>query len=117
MSNLRWALPFVCVLTIGCGGPQPESVRVAAQDKKAPPEPAAVGKQERQAERPVDRKIIRTAQVELVVDDFDKGEAALRQLVKSNEGYVAKSEVRSPWDARDAALGYLDRTRARRPLR
>src|SRR5262245_40722788 len=99
MSNLRWALPFVCALAIGCSG-QPEAGRMAAKapvgeaKKDGPPAAAAAGgKQEQQAERPVDRKIIRTAQVELVVDDFDKGEAALWQLLKSNEGYMAKSEV------------------------
>ena len=100
MSNLRWTLPFVCMLAIGCSG-QPDSMAAkgpfGGAQKAAAPQQAAGGKQEmkqeKQAERPVDRKIIRTAQVELVVDDFDKGEAALWQLLKSNEGYMARSEV------------------------
>jgi hypothetical protein len=100
MSNLRWALPFVCVLAIGCSGqPEPRAASApggAAQKAAAPvpaAAPAAGAKQDKQAERPVDRKIIRTAQIELVVDNFDKGEAALWQLLKSNEGYMARSEV------------------------
>jgi hypothetical protein len=94
MSNSRWALPFVCMLAIGCG--QDESGRAAPQaaaGKAAAPEGVGGGKPEKPAEPLVDRKIIRTAQVELVVDDFDKGEAALWQLLKSNEGFMARSEV------------------------
>lgn len=41
-----------------------------------------------------ERKIIQTARVDVVVDDFDKAEADLRRLAKDSGGYLARSEVR-----------------------
>jgi hypothetical protein len=44
-----------------------------------------------QAETP--RKIIYTATIELLVDDFDKAEAELTLLVRDMKGYVAASDI------------------------
>lgn len=64
----------------------------AAPEQRAPAggAPQAAAK----AEQPVARKIIYTAQVDVVVDDFDEGESALKQMLKESDGYVAKAEVR-----------------------
>ncbi len=40
------------------------------------------------------RKIIYNANVDLVVEEFDKTQEQLIQLVKENKGYVAKSDIR-----------------------
>jgi hypothetical protein len=45
------------------------------------------------AEKPAPRKIIYTGVVDLIVDDFDKAERQLRQLVEDHEGYLANSEI------------------------
>jgi hypothetical protein len=53
------------------------------------------------AQAPATRKIIYTANVELVVEDFDSSQKALLQLVEENKGYTASSEVRgSPGNRR-----------------
>jgi hypothetical protein len=66
-----------------------DAVQVAQGDKKpvgnAPAAPAA--------DKATPRKIIYTGVVDLVVDDFDKAEQQLRQLVADHEGYLANSEI------------------------
>jgi hypothetical protein len=46
------------------------------------------------AEKPIPRKIIYSATVDLISDDFDKAEQELQRLIKDHNGYVARSEVR-----------------------
>jgi hypothetical protein len=45
------------------------------------------------AAKPTPRKIIYTGNVDLIVDDFDKAEQQLRQLVEEHEGHLAKSQI------------------------
>lgn len=50
------------------------------------------------------RKIIYTAQVELVVEDLAKGEEELKRLIQDQKAYVAKSEMRgSPGSPRSGS--------------
>jgi hypothetical protein len=60
-------------------------VAAPAADGKPAPAPAA--------DKPAPRKIIYTGLVDLIVDDFDKGEQQLRQLVEDNGGYVDNSDI------------------------
>jgi hypothetical protein len=46
------------------------------------------------AQEAVPRKIIYTAQVDLVVDDFEKAEQKLKELIQEQKSYVARSELR-----------------------
>jgi hypothetical protein len=79
----------------------------------AGPEQAA-GKQGKVAGVPLDRKIIFTGDLQVLVEDFAKAEKSLLQLVKANKGYVAQSEVsNSPgaprsgrWKVRIPAAGF-----------
>ncbi len=45
------------------------------------------------ADKATPRKIIYTGQVDLVVEDFDRTEQQLRQLVEEHEGYLANSDI------------------------
>src|SRR5262249_49377968 len=68
--------------------PQAEVAQAPAAGQAAGGAPA-----EKKAE-PLVRKIIYTADVRLIVDDFQKAEAELLQLIKAQTGgYVAKSEI------------------------
>jgi hypothetical protein len=72
---------------------------------------------------PQQRKIIYTAQVNLIVDDFDTAQQALTQLIRDQKAYIAKSDVRGssgaprqgtwtirvPTDHFDAVLAALSR--------
>jgi hypothetical protein len=54
---------------------------------------AGAAAQPGKAEKPVPRKIVYTAHVELVVEDFGEAEEQVRDLLKEEGGYVAKSEI------------------------
>jgi hypothetical protein len=64
--------------------------RAGAEDQ-APAAPA--GAAQAAPAEPEPRKIIYTANVDLVVDDFATAEQQLMQLVQEHKGYVAKSDV------------------------
>jgi hypothetical protein len=77
-----------------CGGAK-EGAAPAAADRDvkaaagnpAPGQPAEAGK-------PVPRKIIFTATVDVVVEDFGDAADRVQELTQANDGYVANSEVR-----------------------
>jgi hypothetical protein len=98
---MRWFRAFAllgAVVASGCSD-QPAQ---RADGPSEPPRPGARAPEAVQEKRagapdkpdaPVQRKIIYTGLVDLIVDDFDKGEAALLDLLKERRGYVAKSDV------------------------
>jgi hypothetical protein len=63
-----------------------------AEEEPAQDQPRGRGLQKPAEERP--RKIIYTAQVELIVEDLTKGEEELKRLIQEQKAYVAKSEMR-----------------------
>jgi hypothetical protein len=69
-----------------------------AEGGKPPPQVKARGQaggaeQGQGADQAPERKVIFTARVELIVDDFDGAEAELLKLVKDRRGYVASSDL------------------------
>jgi hypothetical protein len=79
----------------GCSGKVRESASVyreAAQDEdpKAAPAQGGVALNGRQQE--VQRKIIQTATLDVLVSDFDKARADLAKLIEDYKGYISKSE-------------------------
>jgi hypothetical protein len=83
-----WVLALALVAGLGC-----DKFKMGAPVEPAGPEQAVAGK-EGQDNKPVPRKIIYKAQVELIVEDFDQASAGLLGLVKERPGaYVAKSDV------------------------
>jgi hypothetical protein len=123
MRRLLW----VCVLAAvawGCSGaPQDKVVsRDAAQAPMAAPKQAGApggGGPKDQAggpEKPVERKLIYTAQIDLVVDDFDTAREEMLALVKESGGYVANSDQpstvgtprRGTWTVRVPAARFDD---------
>jgi hypothetical protein len=136
MLRARLLLLTGFLLALGCGqaspeahdpkAKQPEADRrdevAGAADKfaappEAPPADAARDAKKGAAQAPAaERKIIQTARVDVVVDDFDKAEGDLRRLAKDSGGYLARSEVRgnpgSPrsgnWTARVPAARFDD---------
>jgi hypothetical protein len=114
---------FLAVLVLGCAdarrapegnergpvaGHQVKDKEVAAQAPlaaEAPPAQEPAG-QPRPAGAPaaeeVQKKIIFTAHLDLVVQDIDKAQANLEQSLEEVKGYVAKSEIRgAPGSPRD----------------
>jgi hypothetical protein len=63
----------------------------AAAGEFAEDQPAG-GKEKPAEEKP--RKIIYTAQVDLIVEDLAKGEQELKRLIQEQKAYIAKSEMR-----------------------
>src|SRR5207253_2778935 len=109
MCSSRLLAAFVLFLGLGCGaserGPQSGAF---THEATPPPQPAAMrdnmaahgaagavgGEEAAQAEAAVQRKIIYTAQIELLVEDFDNALQALTALVKSHkDAYVATSDL------------------------
>jgi hypothetical protein len=98
------SIVFLTVFTLGCGG---DSKHAPAQDeradglagergqarllKQAAQQPAPDKEKAAQAEPT--RKIIYTAAINLIVEDYAKGEKELLALVKAEKGYVAHSDV------------------------
>lgn len=72
-----------------------EYVASATREEERPPAGGAAENLPPPAkEKPVQRKIIYTATIDLVVEDFDKAEADLLKLRDEQGGYTARSEVR-----------------------
>jgi hypothetical protein len=85
----RVVLLGMLVLGVGLGCASKAS-KEAAGPMAAPP----AGKDAPQpAQKPVPRKIVYTADVEVIVDDLDKAEGELLRLLKDRDGYVARSDV------------------------
>src|SRR5262245_41080324 len=65
----------------------------AAQEKEGRQQEPVAGKPQAPVEQ-VPRKIIYTAQVEIVVEDLAHSEEELKRLIQEQKAYVAKSEMR-----------------------
>src|SRR5919198_1176155 len=85
---LSLSLGLLGALAAGCGNPYQTGAPAGGGKEAA--EHAPAGKPGAEA---VTRKIIYTAQVELVVEGLDQAEQQLLQFVKEQGGYVARSEV------------------------
>jgi hypothetical protein len=84
------------VLALGCAGGQEKkaTARVHREAEEAPlGAPGGAPAQGPAGAEPVARKIIYTANVDVIVDEFDDAVEQLRGLIKANKGYIAKSEV------------------------
>lgn len=126
MQHLKLLVVLGLLACLGCGareakGPAPAASmdRPANMDQMDARQPGADGRRG-DAEKPRNaanhkadqekpgeafaRKIIYTAHVDLVVEDFEAAEGALVQLIRSHKDvYIAKSDVRgSPGDPRTA---------------
>ncbi len=106
-----WNVVFVCVLA-GCGAQQHAFMReagdspvisaesssdrvassAAASADKVAGKPASVGAVV-QAVSSTPRKIIYTAQIDLVVESLGSGQLKLTRLVKDNAGYIAETNI------------------------
>jgi hypothetical protein len=109
---------FVCVLItissvvfLGCGRQDQKSPgsidSLKKQAKGGEPEGGNQGGNDEGAKAPgeaVPRKIIYTAQVDIVVDDFEKAEQGVKELVEEQKSYLARSEMRgSPGSPRSGS--------------
>jgi hypothetical protein len=105
-------LGLLAATAAGCGAPDEQAPRGGAPAPKAVQEAAPAGGEVKAPER----KIIYTAQVDLVVDNFEKAEADLLQLVQGTNSYIAKSELhgvpgtprRGTWTVRVPAPQFSD---------
>jgi hypothetical protein len=80
------------LLALGCGK---EGARESPR-AGAPPDVAGAVKREAALEaaaEPVARKIVYTANVDVVVDDFEGAVEQMRRLIREHNGYIAKSDV------------------------
>ncbi len=93
----RWLI--LPLLLLGCGGGSPQMAREASvrmdTDKSGPAGKSAAQAEPKEAAPPeaVPRKIIYTAEAHIVVEEFEKAERELAQLIKSHQGYVAQAET------------------------
>jgi hypothetical protein len=97
---------FLALFATGCGGSAPESfssvgssIKPSASTGGAAAEAPAV-KQPAAGEpvpkvQPVERKIIYTATLDVVVKDLDEARAEAERLTAAHKGFVAKSEFRT----------------------
>jgi len=101
MRYLYFLFVVGVAICLGCGGgsQQDRAAWKNAAPAQAPLEldgvmvkEAPVGGEKKAIEE-TPRKIIYTAQIELIADDFDKVEQELDQLVKDHDAYVAKSDI------------------------
>jgi hypothetical protein len=83
-------LPLFMGACPGCSKKTEAPGRAPAQNPEAPAPQGAKGQD---AGDKMPRKIIYTANISLVVEDFAKAEQDLRQLVAEHNGYVINSEV------------------------
>lgn len=110
MTLHRALLAFLSIVMVGCGEQIPENspateAPVAEATRTSGSAPADAGST---APSAVPRKIIYTAQVDLVVEDFDRAAEAIERLVGEQGGYLAASDVqgspgsprRGSWTAR-----------------
>ena len=101
------ALAFLGIMLIGCSDdrkPTAESGRASkkgmvdkADKEKEAREPAGEGQAKGDAPadpKPRARKVVYTGRIELLVEDFDEGQAKLAEVIESNKAYVARSETK-----------------------
>lgn len=86
-------LPLTCVFVLLAGCSASERFQ-----KEAPPNGADGLNEDRAAgdkneAKPMQRKIIYTGFVDLIVDNFDESERQLRQLVEEHRGYLSDSDI------------------------
>jgi hypothetical protein len=101
MYRMRWLLMVVPFLLVGLGCAKEESApepKAQAGLSRGDAEQAMQDKAKeqgvlKQPGAPVERKIVYTATVKLVVADFGKAEQDLEQLAKANKGYMSQAEV------------------------
>ncbi len=101
---VAFVVPVLCLSLAGCAkqsakgpaggfeGAQDVAVKKEAPVEEQPPvqgQPPDAGKQP--AKAPLPRKIIYTASVRLIVEDFGKSERELERLIEANQGYLAHS--------------------------
>ena len=91
---------FGCGADVGQRSPKDAVLAKRASKEVAAPQAGEGGPQEPAAGRPqalvepVPRKIIYTAQVEMIVEDLAHSEGELKRLIQEQKAYVAKSEMR-----------------------
>jgi hypothetical protein len=105
MRYLWFAFLLVLICTAGCGtgsGPASPLARESAKDAPRQGEEKAAKDQAggkgqagegRDGKQPLPRKIIYTANVDLIVEDFGKAAEELKQLVAERDGFVATADV------------------------
>lgn len=99
--TIRTTFPLMILLTMGCGSnAMTEGVKYAKSDEAiyADAEDHSGGEtgevaDEKPAEHAIDRRIIYTAEVGLVVNDFEKLEMELPKLVEETGGFVADVSI------------------------
>ncbi len=92
--SLLFLLFLAVVLTcLGCGGAASRPMLTAKSGFALEEEKREGGGEKADAPQQP-RKIIYTARVELVVEEFDKAEEELNRLVGESKGYIAKSDTR-----------------------
>ncbi len=78
----------------GTRGPDEEKGVFMAQFAGEPPKADAVGKDLPPAQKiAIERKIIYTADISLVIEDLDKAQQALEKLIQENKAFIAQSEI------------------------
>ena len=95
------AAAILGVLLVGCGDAKmsPNSKSDASKDKKEKADrPEAAGREPAKGEaaadpKPRPRKVVYTGRVELLVDDFDAGQAKLAAVIDEHKAYVDRSET------------------------
>jgi hypothetical protein len=115
MSRLRWpAVLFSFIVVVGCGAPNagaPSGEQRSAKvpgEAQAPAAPQIAGGKPAAADAaPIERKIIYSAHLDLVVKDLEATRQAVEQVVKDQNGYVAKSEVTGDVGSRRTATWTL----------
>ncbi len=104
MRSVFYTVPCLLALCAGCGASsKPEGDPAAAKSERADANKKADGKPGKDADKAKEeaaeggeapRKIIYTADLNLVVEDFDKAVEELEASIQEKKGYVAKSDVR-----------------------
>jgi hypothetical protein len=85
---MRAMLPMILVLAVGCSSSAtPERAAAAPRDNAPAEEPQAPGS------KPTARRVIQTATLELLVEDFEPARQQLIRLVDEAKGFVAASET------------------------
>jgi hypothetical protein len=102
MRRFRPCVLLPILLALGCAqghkdAPQAKSSRpVEAPAREAAPAGAGAAQGEPNPEaKPLPRKIIYTANVDLLVDDLAQAEGDLNRLLEQHGAYVARSEIRA----------------------
>jgi hypothetical protein len=93
---MRWLCllaGLVVLVALGCAASAPEADRAAGVKQKGAKKEAAQAEARGVPKDPVQRKIIYTATLAVVVEDFDGAEARFLVRLKERGGYVVHSDV------------------------